>query len=211
MISWNQPGSPQNWNIFKPESSILIMTLPKLDTVNSQPYSSAPWSPKSTSSMSPLSVESSQKFFPENQVSLRQIFIIYHHIYIVIPFTWFTEYYEYAFHFISKSAFLIPISWQPNAVNLWILLDQCLKYQKIYTIRSQRYMELESLSLWQRLNSFINKFQKKLPHPLFECKNRLSFSIGTETVELNHNRFTFRNGRFYLETKNFIPWEPENC
>ena len=62
-------------------------------------------------------------------------------------------------------------------------------------------MELESLSLWQRLNSFINKFQKKLPPPFLNVKNRLSFSIGTETVELNHNRFTFINGRFYLETK----------
>ncbi len=82
--------------------------------------------------------------------------------------------------FVTNSDFLIVITLQLNVVDLtyfklWIQLDQTISVYDIKGLHRQsaKSLGLENVSLWQRLNSFINKIVKYLPSTLSN-----SYSIG---------------------------------
>ena len=56
--------------------------------------------------------------------------------------------------FSTSFKFLIPISFQPNGVDLkFQSMNSVLKYQKFTPVGCNVY-ELENLNLWKKLNSF---------------------------------------------------------
>ena len=66
---------------------------------------------------------------------------------------------------------------QPNAVDLWILLDKIIKVWNIKDLHYQvvKLQGLERLSLWQRLNSFVLKTRFLSDPPFLEWRNTENF------------------------------------